>query len=77
VAEHHAAALGHAVNFALLNLEALFLADQRQRFRDQEDALAADADHHDVVRCDVSALGVARVLRRGRINESFVHDATG
>ena len=65
------------MNFALLNLEALFLADQRQRFRDQEDALAADADHHDVLRRGASGFDEARVLRRGRLNESFVHDATG
>ena len=57
VAEHHAAALGHAVHFALLDLKALLLADQRQRLRDHQHALAADADDHHVQR--------ARRLGRG------------
>jgi len=62
VTEHHAATLGHAVNFALLDLEALFLADQRQRLRDQQHALAAEAGHFTMA--DVAAGLSAKLVRR-------------
>ncbi len=48
MAEHGAAALGHAVHFALLDLEALGLRQQRQHLGNHDDALAADADDQHV-----------------------------
>ena len=41
------------MHFALLDLKALLLADQRQRLRDHQDALAANPDDHDVQRARV------------------------
>ena len=52
MAEDDTAALGHAVHFALLDLKALFLADQRQRLGNHQHALTADADDHDIARGD-------------------------
>ena len=45
-----AAALGHAVHFALLDLEAARLRQQRQHLGHHDDALAADADDQHVER---------------------------
>jgi hypothetical protein len=71
VAEDAAAALGHAVHFALLDLEAVRLGQIREHLGDQDHALAANADDQHVDRRGrvgrhASACGGARAARARR-----------
>lgn len=60
MAEDGAAALGHAMDFALFNLEALSLREQSEHLGNHDDALAAHADDQDVGR---GARGIGRHRR--------------
>jgi len=81
MAEHGTAALGHAVHFALLDLETMALCQQRQHLGNHDDALPADADDQDVLGFLPGIALEVRRLRRGGVGrdrgDGIPHCVTG